>query len=239
MPTADETTIDGRLVACLVVESGTPAKQVFRLGQTTGIGRADDNDIVLDDPRLSRYHATVTQEDSVYTIADLGSTNGTFRNEKRVSTPQVLKEGDRIRVGQVTLAFRRLPAAVEAHASATYESPPTVMAPMPPASAAASASAQPQVQSTPGSWATGSPIRWLVVGILAALLLCMLVGAVLFYALGGPDLDLPVLWGQATSTPEPIVVTESPVIPAVTVVVTNSPEPIVTVVVTNTPEPTP
>jgi hypothetical protein len=78
-----------------------------------------------------------------------------------------------------------------------------------------------------------------VVGILAALLLCMLVGAVLFYALGGPDLDLPVLWGQATSTPEPIVVTESPVIPAVTVVVTNSPEPIVTVVVTNTPEPTP
>ncbi|MGD8465626.1 MAG: right-handed parallel beta-helix repeat-containing protein, partial [Anaerolineae bacterium] len=180
----------------------------------------------------------VTQEDSVYTIADRGSTNGTFRNEKRVSTPQVLKEGDRIRVGQVILAFRRLPAAVEAQASAAYESPPTVMAPIPPASAAAPSSAPPQAQSTPGSGATNSPIRWLVVGILAALLLCMLAGAGLFYALGGSDLDLPVLWRQATSTPEPIVVTESPVIPAVTVVVTNSPEPIVTVVVTNTPEPT-
>ena len=232
LPAADPTTIDERLVTCLVVEAETAPKPIYRLEQKTKIGRADDNDIVLDDPRLSRYHATVTQEDAGYILTDLGSTNGTFLNEKRINQPRALREGDRVRVGQVSLVLRRLPAAVEAQAAAS-DSPPTVMAPV------VAGSAAPPVSGEPGSRPQGKSTGWLVLGTVVALLLCVLVAGGLFFALGGPDRGLPAFRAQATSTPVMVLATDSPAPAATVLVVTNTPEPVVTVVVTNTPEPTP
>ena len=62
------------------------------------IGRADC-DIELNDPDVSRRHAEIHQVDDELAIEDLGSKNGTFVNERRVSGIVPIAPGDRIRFG--------------------------------------------------------------------------------------------------------------------------------------------
>ncbi|HSB12101.1 MAG TPA: HD domain-containing phosphohydrolase [Blastocatellia bacterium] len=70
------------------------------LGQETlRIGRLDDNDLVLDNPYISRYHAEIVLKGSRYVLRDLGSTSGTFANGERISQRR-LKDGDSIRLGR-------------------------------------------------------------------------------------------------------------------------------------------
>ncbi len=69
------------------------------------IGRAPENDLVLDDRRVSRRHAEVRLRLGRYTLHDLGSTNGTFVNGRRVAEI-VLGDADRISLGGVELVFR-------------------------------------------------------------------------------------------------------------------------------------
>ncbi len=70
------------------------------------LGRAIANDIVLVDDRVSRRHATIhTQGEGEYWLVDLGSRNGTYLNERRVSQPTRLRAGDRIQVGPFKLTF--------------------------------------------------------------------------------------------------------------------------------------
>ena len=64
----------------------------------TTIGRWDDNDVVIEDRWVSRYHAEIHHEKDQYTIHDLGSKNGTLINGKRISAPTVLADGDEIQV---------------------------------------------------------------------------------------------------------------------------------------------
>ena len=71
---------------------------------TLTLGRAPDNDIVLDDRRVSRRHAEIRFRLGRHTLYDLGSTNGTFVNGKRVSEV-ALSEGDRVTLGAATLVF--------------------------------------------------------------------------------------------------------------------------------------
>lgn len=71
---------------------------------TITIGRAPDNDIVLDDRRVSRRHAEVRLRLGRHALYDLGSTNGTVVNGKRV-TEVALSEGDRITLGAATLVY--------------------------------------------------------------------------------------------------------------------------------------
>jgi hypothetical protein len=74
--------------------------------QSIRMGRDGKNDIILPDPNVSRVHAGVTNRDEKFLITDLGSTNGTWVNEQRVSE-QELKEHDVIRLGTTRLIFRR------------------------------------------------------------------------------------------------------------------------------------
>ncbi len=63
------------------------------------IGKADDNDYVVDDPHVSRHHARITRvEDGGLLLEDLGSTNGTFVNDVQIMRKYVLPT-DRIRLG--------------------------------------------------------------------------------------------------------------------------------------------
>jgi len=63
------------------------------------IGSMDDNDIVLRDDTVSRYHCKIVQEDTSYLLVDLGSTNGTFINGTQLAAKVRTKvnPGDRIR----------------------------------------------------------------------------------------------------------------------------------------------
>jgi transcriptional regulator with GAF, ATPase, and Fis domain len=84
----------------LVSEDG---ENVFEQG-TIRIGAMDDNDLILSDDTVSRYHCKIVQEETGYVLYDLGSTNGTFINKVRVREA-FLKPGCTVHLGQTELKF--------------------------------------------------------------------------------------------------------------------------------------
>jgi pSer/pThr/pTyr-binding forkhead associated (FHA) protein len=68
------------------------------------LGRAPQNDIVIDSPQASRVHAVIIVEPAFVTIRDLGSRNGTFVNGDRIRT-QLLAQDDIIRLGDCEIRF--------------------------------------------------------------------------------------------------------------------------------------
>jgi adenylate cyclase len=71
------------------------------------MGRSEQCSIVIDDTTISRTHAMIQCTDSdEYYLVDMGSRNGTFVNERRVSTPVLLRNGDRISLGQTVILFQ-------------------------------------------------------------------------------------------------------------------------------------
>ncbi|MBK9137619.1 MAG: adenylate/guanylate cyclase domain-containing protein [Verrucomicrobia bacterium] len=72
------------------------------------LGRAPGNDIPLADSRVSRRHAIIhAQGENEFWLVDLGSSNGTAVNARRVSQPVRLRDGDRVRLGPFELTFRQ------------------------------------------------------------------------------------------------------------------------------------
>lgn len=71
------------------------------------IGRGLNNDIILEDPRISRQHAQLRYKSRRFLIADNGSTNGTYVNGTPVTTEQVLRDGDIVSLGGLELIFQQ------------------------------------------------------------------------------------------------------------------------------------
>jgi DNA-binding winged helix-turn-helix (wHTH) protein len=92
--------------------TATPARlahgeRVYRLATGVNtIGRDESCAVVLDFTGVSRQHARITAEAARYVLEDLGSKNGTWRNEERVSGAVSLADGDVIRFGALSLTFR-------------------------------------------------------------------------------------------------------------------------------------
>ena len=76
------------------------------------IGSMDDNDVVLGDDTVSRYHCRIAQEDNGYVLCDQRSTNGTFINKVRIREA-FLKPGSIVSVGQSQLRFNAREEEVE------------------------------------------------------------------------------------------------------------------------------
>ena len=73
------------------------------------IGRSQENDVVIRDHSMSRNHAILQCNETVdYLLIDLGSSNGSFVNGKRVSVPISLQNGDRILFGKSHVEFYAL-----------------------------------------------------------------------------------------------------------------------------------
>jgi pSer/pThr/pTyr-binding forkhead associated (FHA) protein len=70
------------------------------------IGRDDANDVVLDDPKVSRAHAVLEHYPAGWSIADLGSRNGTYVNGGRILGTHALARGDEVRLGRSRLLVR-------------------------------------------------------------------------------------------------------------------------------------
>lgn len=71
----------------------------------TTIGRSSGNDIVIKDEGISRRHCMIEPATSAYVLKDLNSTNGTFLNNKRISSSVALRHGDKIKIGKAVLQF--------------------------------------------------------------------------------------------------------------------------------------
>ena len=77
------------------------------VGKTFSLGRAKDNNVVFTSAKVSRRHALVhAQGGAEFSLVDLGSSNGTHLNGRRVIQPVALQHGDVIQIGEQDLLFR-------------------------------------------------------------------------------------------------------------------------------------
>jgi hypothetical protein len=91
--------------AAITVREGDDRRDIVLGSDPLAIGRDPQNDITLDDRRVSRKHAEIRLRLGRYTLYDLQSTNGTYVNGRRVAEV-VLADGDRLSIGGVELQFR-------------------------------------------------------------------------------------------------------------------------------------
>lgn len=69
------------------------------------VGRSRRCDVMVDDPNVSRTHVEIRPRGGSWVVTDLGSTNGSRLNGRRLDTPTVLKPGDELELGTTTLTF--------------------------------------------------------------------------------------------------------------------------------------
>ncbi|HWI19958.1 MAG TPA: FHA domain-containing protein, partial [Vicinamibacterales bacterium] len=87
-----------------VIRSGKEAGRnvALKSGQAITLGRLKGCDVVVDDEAASRRHCTITAREDVCVVTDLQSANGTFVNEKRITTVD-LARGDKLRIGSTVI----------------------------------------------------------------------------------------------------------------------------------------
>ncbi len=171
----------------LVVQSGPKPGQVFTLQkQTQTIGRTVVNDIAIPEPSLSRQHARIRATPNGFVIEDLGSTNGTFLNGRRITGPTLLRPGDSLQLGNVvTLTVQ--PGRAYAGDQATVVSDATYVpggqpgavyaprpAPPPPVAPAPVPVYQPPARGS-------SPWLWVGVLVIVVLLVGAIIGGLYYY----------------------------------------------------------
>jgi hypothetical protein len=162
----------------LVMSSGPNPGKVFELNMDSmSIGREATNDIVIQDAELSRNHARISRRGATFLLEDLGSTNGTFVNRQRISSPRMLNPGDDVGFGEnVVVSFQGEGAAATVAAPGRGQEATRQPAPPPPAPQYAPPA--PQSAAAPAKKGA-SP---LLIGCLILIFLCVLVlvGAFIF-----------------------------------------------------------
>lgn len=71
------------------------------------IGRSSDCQITLDEAYVSSKHARIFERDEKLMLEDLGSTNGTYLNRRRITAATELQRGDRIKIGRTVMEMRK------------------------------------------------------------------------------------------------------------------------------------
>ncbi len=99
--------VSKRLPAVLKVTNGAQAGVTVPLGSGILIGRSGDCQLILDDDYSSTRHARLTLTHNGYQVEDLGSTNGTFVNNQRISTPTPFGLDDTLRIGRTLMSVER------------------------------------------------------------------------------------------------------------------------------------
>jgi FHA domain len=96
--------VDPRLevVAAMGLDPGT----AFELGDGATMGRADGSDIPIDDPFASSVHARIFPRGQFMYIEDMGSTNGTYLNGRKLRSAERLKVGDTVRIGETEYRYQ-------------------------------------------------------------------------------------------------------------------------------------
>ncbi len=90
-----------------VVEPAAQRGRAYELADELTVGRAAGCQITLEDTYASQRHARVFRKDGQLFVEDLGSTNGTYLNRKKVTAPVALRKGDRLQVGKTVMELSR------------------------------------------------------------------------------------------------------------------------------------
>lgn len=90
----------------VLIRADTDTGEEFKIDDVAVLGRSSQADIVIDDPYASEFHMRFVSGDEGIVLHDLGSTNGTYVNGRRVTAPQVLMKGDAVQVGKTVMEVR-------------------------------------------------------------------------------------------------------------------------------------
>jgi pilus assembly protein CpaF len=104
-------------------EGGVRRKLDFSKPELT-VGRVQGNDIVLSKRNVSKQHARLTLKGEQAVVVDLNSTNGTWVNGRKISSPQSLKRGDKIYIADFIITLEQPSADSERASSAPRVSEP-------------------------------------------------------------------------------------------------------------------
>lgn len=118
----------GAVIAVVISEKGgAERREAFEHAEIT-IGRVQGNDLMLPKGNVSKRHARLVFRDGRFIVTDLNSTNGTYVNRRRISQATIVRQGDRIYIGDFVL---RVDSAEEgAQARGTPSSPIPLREPM-------------------------------------------------------------------------------------------------------------
>lgn len=95
---------EGRRV--LFVRSDTQQGQEYEVNDVVVMGRSEETDVVLNDPYASEFHLRFVAREDGLMLHDLGSTNGTYVNGRRISAPTQLRRGDTVQVGKTVMEIK-------------------------------------------------------------------------------------------------------------------------------------
>ncbi|MGB0678991.1 MAG: ATPase, T2SS/T4P/T4SS family [Polyangiales bacterium] len=119
-------------------KGGEQRKMNFTRNEVT-IGRVQGNDIVLPKGNVSKHHSRIVLKDGRFIVVDIKSTNGTYVNGRKITSPLVVRPGDKVYIGDFILVIEEAQEAAEpAPSGAAASSPPPLpvresAAPAPPA----------------------------------------------------------------------------------------------------------
>ena len=83
-------------------KGGAERREVFERTEIS-VGRVQGNDLMLPKGNVSKRHARLIYRDGRFIVTDLNSTNGTYVNRRRISQATIVREGDRIYIGDFVL----------------------------------------------------------------------------------------------------------------------------------------
>ena len=110
------------LVAHLLLAHGDEEVSIPLTQDSCCLGRHANNDIVVENSRVSAFHARIDRTKDGHLLVDLRSTNGTFLNSRRIARG-ILKSGDEIRLGPARLRFKLDEASFVAHPRKSADRP--------------------------------------------------------------------------------------------------------------------
>jgi hypothetical protein len=227
----------------LTIRKGPKVGSAYSLSVgAVNLGRQADNHIVIDDPMVSRHHARLTRRGDTFLLEDLGSANGTWVNQARITSPVLLRAGDILGLSQeVLLAFSDQAQADETMYAASARSTP---APVPAATPLAPVVAPPSPPGTVPSARGGQ--SWLAFGLggvvaILVVVALLVVGLAAYLLLRKPSESqtLAVQTATPTSTPVPSATPYPTYTSVPTDVPTATPYPTYTPVPTQAPTATP
>lgn len=146
-------------------KGGAQRRMEFDKNEIT-VGRVQGNDVILGKGNVSKRHSRIVLKDGRFIVVDLKSTNGTYVNGRKITSPLVVKPGDKIYIGDFIITLDELEAASQPHigqpesypAAAPISSAPPADTPRPPPPApAAPPPAPPPLEYVPAFAAAPPP----------------------------------------------------------------------------------